>query len=466
MSAALVPFPSPALATAAPAKSAPPSSRAKLLGGTYDPITAINLMNPWFFVSERDGEVGIYRIEDDGRITHLQIPDFMLLLSNVYVKDPQKPNARAILIAKFWLSHPNRRTCERIVFEPSLQVPPGVYNLYRGLSIAPKRGFQRTRRLLQHIFRIVCRRDKEKFKYLMMWLAWAVQNPHLPAETIVILKSEVEGTGKTTLGKVMLTIFGVHGLLVDNKDQLLGNFNSHLETTCFVLAEEIYWAGDYSVTDALKSVATSHLLSIDEKYRRRRQVPSHLKMMFTTNHAWAISAGKDARRWFVLDVSDEKAGDDAWFKPMYHDIENGGVAEFLHLLLNLKLGEWHPRHVPKTEELVEQQILSAGSVEEWLLACADLDAIVGGPDGSTGRQLDTDVPTEALYNAYCDYIRRRTGIRAQPLVVFGKTLTKLFGAPRKLPANGNGPRKNGYPMPDASRVRTLVEKYIRTGKVS
>ena len=74
----------------------------------------------------------------------------------------------------------------------------------------------------------------------MMWLAWAVQNPHLPAETIVILKSEVEGTGKTTLGKVMLTIFRVHGLLVDHKDQLLGNFNSHLETTCFVLAEKIF----------------------------------------------------------------------------------------------------------------------------------------------------------------------------------------------------------------------------------
>ena len=60
-------------------------------------------------------------------------------------------------------------------------------------------GFQKQRRLLHHIYRIICRRDKTKFKYLMNWLAWAVQNPHRHAEVVVVFKSDAEGCGKSTL---------------------------------------------------------------------------------------------------------------------------------------------------------------------------------------------------------------------------------------------------------------------------
>ena len=246
----------------------------------------------------------------------------------------------------------------------------------------------------------------------------------------------------------------------------MGNFNSHLETTCFVLAEEVLWAGDHRVVDALKSLATAISIAIDEKYRQRRQVPSHLHMMFTTNHEWAISAGKDARRWFVLDVSDEKAQDKSWFDPLYDDLDNGGIAEFLHLLLNLRLGNWHPREVPKTEELVEQQILSADTIEEWLLACADVDSVLSKPESYAAKELGTEHPTESLYDAYCEYVRRRPGVRVQSLVVFGKKLTQVIGQPRRLPANSSGTRKMGYHIPDASALRNAVLRYLRAEKVA
>jgi hypothetical protein len=44
------------------------------------------LMNSHFFVGERDGEVGIYRIEDDGAITFVQSDQFKLLLGNIFVQ--------------------------------------------------------------------------------------------------------------------------------------------------------------------------------------------------------------------------------------------------------------------------------------------------------------------------------------------------------------------------------------------
>ena len=245
------------MATAAtvPSCAVQPTSRLQLAGGVYSVDAALDLMNSWFLVSERDGEVGIYRIEDDGALTYLAMEHFKLLLANlvVDVSSQSQPSSRKLIgIDVFWLRHPLRRTCRKIVFEPSGQVGDDEYDLWRGFAVDQKRGFQKQRSLLRHIRRIICGGNKAKFKYLMRWLAWAVQNPHRPAEVVLVLISNTEGSGKSTLGKVMLTIFGPrHGLLVDDKEQLLGQFNSHLETVCFVCGEEVLWAGDPRSAEAL-----------------------------------------------------------------------------------------------------------------------------------------------------------------------------------------------------------------------
>jgi hypothetical protein len=245
--------------------------RPQLVGGVYDIQTALELMNSWFLLSERDGEVGIYRIEDDGALTYLAMEHFKLLLANLLVdvsSQHQQSSSKLIGIDTFWLRHSQRRTCRRIVFEPSEKIGDDEYNLWRGFAVSPKPGFQRQHSLLRHIHRIICRRNKTKFKYLMRWLAWAVQNPHRPAEVVLVLMSNTEGSGKSTLGKVMLDIFGPrHGLLVDDKEQLLGKFNSHLETACFVCGEEVLWAGDPRTADALKSRITASMIPIDDCFR-------------------------------------------------------------------------------------------------------------------------------------------------------------------------------------------------------
>jgi hypothetical protein len=431
--------------------------RPPLQGGVLDPATALTLMNSHFFVGDRDGEIGIYRIESDGAITFLQNDQFALLLANILVQvgGAAPGSAKLVPVAKFWLSHPHRRTCRRIVFEPNGNVDPLDYNLYRGNAVQAKPGFQKQRRLLRHILWIVCRRDKPKFKYLMRWLAWAVQNPHRHAEVVVVLKSEAEGCGKSTLGVVMLEIFGTsHGLLVDHKEQLLGTFNAHLETICFVLGEEVLWAGDPKTADAFKSRVTSSVIPIEAKYRQQRLVPNRLHIMLTTNHDWAIAAGVNARRYFVCDVSDEVARDAGWFDPLYDDLKNGGTAEFLHLLLHLKLGNWHPREVPKTEELVEQQIMSAG-----LLACSEVEGLAGAPYG--GGSLGTEITTQVLYEAYTGYTKTR--VRPESLTRFGRLMTGLFGPSGRLSASQSAKRSPGYLIPAAAGVRAAVLQRLKTG---
>ena len=126
-------------------------------------------------------------------------------------------------------------------------------------------------------------------------------------------------------------------------------------TVGFVLAEEILWAGDHKSADKFKSMVTGDTIQVERKFGSCRQIPNRLKIIATSNHEHAVAAGVQDRRNVVFDVSDERAGDSAWFNRLYRDLENGGAAEFLNLLLNIRLGNWHPRQILKTTETIEQQ---------------------------------------------------------------------------------------------------------------
>ena len=54
------------------------------------------------------------------------------------------------------------------------------------MAVKPvKDSWYRTKR---HIWRILCNKNKVKFKYVMKWFAYLVQHPGSPAEVAIIFK--------------------------------------------------------------------------------------------------------------------------------------------------------------------------------------------------------------------------------------------------------------------------------------
>ena len=251
---------------APPIAPLPPEKRRPLKGGTYSRDEALELINSHYLIGKSDQEIGIFRIRDDGTLTFTPAEHFKLDVANVFVRPSKKGPAKPV--EKFWKEDP-RRHQRKIVFKPGGAVGPDEFNLWRGFGVEPRNGWRKQRRLLRHIWVVICRRDKKKFKYLMRWLAWAVQNPDKYPGTIIVLKSRKQGTGKSTLGAVMILIFSQHGTLIDDNDRLLGRFNDWIEPISFILAEEILWAGDHKTADKLKSRVTANTIQIDA-----REVPS------------------------------------------------------------------------------------------------------------------------------------------------------------------------------------------------
>jgi phage/plasmid-associated DNA primase len=271
----------------------------------------------------------------------------------------------------------------------------------------------------------------------------------------------------------MLDIFGQHGSLVDDKDRLLGRFTDWLETACFVLAEEILFAGDLKSADKMKSMITSDTLQVERKFGSCRQVTNRMKVIATTNHDHAVAAGVRDRRHVVYDVSNEHVGDNEWFDALYRDLADGGTSEFLWLLQSLKLRDWHPRLTIKTEETIEQQRMSGDSVSQWSQACIIADGIKALERGTYDLQELISFPN--LLEAYTGFCKQN-GLRAVNTEVFGKACTAMFGPRKRMRAlstdtakstkttTDNPARPWGYQIPTGAEWQLKLDGRLGIGK--
>jgi hypothetical protein len=441
----------------------PPQQRKPLRGGVYTPNEVLELLNSHYMIGKSEQEVAVFRIKDDRSLAFAPPEQFKLDVANISVQ--RSGRSSQIPAEKFWKESPQRRQ-RKIVFKPGGTTEPHEFNLWRGFAVEPRKGWQKQRRLLRHIWVIICRRDKAKFKYLIRWLAWLIQNPDKHPETVIVLKSRKQGTGKSTLGMAMLAIFGkYHGAIVDDKDRLLGRFNDWIEPMCFILAEEILWANDHRTADKLKSMVTAPTNQIERKGGAVLHIPNHLHIIMTTNHDHAVSAGVGDRRNAVFDVSDERACDKTWFTPLYRDLDDGGTSEFLYFLQNLTLGKWHPREILKTDETTEQQRMSGDSVSQWSQACIEADEIIGAERASYGPDMTLDLgathSTSLLRKAYTGFCRQNS-LRPVSIEGFGTACVAVFGPRKRLPTQNNSisnskSRPWGYPVPDGAEWQEKVD---------
>jgi hypothetical protein len=437
--------------TPPPSGTAAPTNRPPLIGGEYSDTDGVQLINQHYCIGWSDNETAVFRTNDDGTLSFVPDKQFKLEVQNIFVKNPA---GRRVPVEKYWKESTDRDK-KKLVFKPGGTTQPDEYNLWRGFGVEMRKGWEKQRRFLRHLHRVICRRDKQKFKYLMRLLAWFVQNPDKHAEVILVLKSREQGTGKSTVGKVMLDIFGRHGLLIDDKDRLLGRFNDYLETASFILAEEILFAGDHRADDKLKSMITGPLLTIERKNGSIRQVPNRMSVLATTNHDHAVAAGSRERRKVVYDVSNEYVGNKNYFDALYRDLADGGTNQFLWFLLSMKLGEWHPRMIINTEETAEQQRMSGDSVCQWAQACIHADAIAVSDRGPE-FDLGTSVSFQNLFDAYTAFCRK-TGSRQVTMVSFGRACTEMFGPNIRLPGTK---RPRGYAVPPGVNWQIEVDKRL------
>jgi hypothetical protein len=352
---------------------------------------------------------------------------------------------KAIHLPKAWLQWGGRRQYLRgIVFDPAGRAAPGVFNLWRGWPIAPRRGNWAI--LREHIHSALCAGDDALDAYVIGWLRRMVQHPDQPGEVVLVFRGR-QGAGKTLLGNAVSRLFGQHALAVASPRAVVGQFNAHLRDLVFLLANEAVFAGDRASTSALKSLITDTTLFIEQKGIDVVEVPNFLHIMMTTNAEWAVPVARDDRRFAVFDVSSRYVGDRAYFRDIHAAVNDDAViGAMLYDLLETPLGDFEVRDIPETSARREQMVHSLDGESAWLFHVLALGSLGTGPTAWPGW-----ASTTTLQESHETWARNGKHRHATDPATLGKFLSKFFAASR--PRHDNPGRLPGYKLGALAEAR-------------
>jgi hypothetical protein len=268
--------------------------------------------------------------------------------------------SKQVSIANLWLQHEKRREYKQVVFAPGQDVQ-GCYNLYRGMAYEPKEGSWKL--LRQHILNAICQGDKDIYKYILSWMADAVQNPGGERPGVSIVLRGPRGAGKGIVANTFGELFGHHYRHIEQQSQLVGKFNQHLKDALLVFADECFFAGDKQSESTIKRIITEKTIRIEPKGQESFEVRNFMRLWIASNEQWVIPAGEEERRFLMLDVKSPPSDKRTYFAPIWKEIANGGREAMLYDLLRIEYDADSLREAPRTDALLSQ--IEEGAPPEW-----------------------------------------------------------------------------------------------------
>ena len=225
-------------------------------------INLFRLMNREFGFVPVVGKAKYKSISPDGELWFRSHEDVAAIFKNVLVGKANAFDARAPGLSA--------RTYAGVCFFPGSRlhpprVPSRYVNTWQGFQVQPRRG---SWSLLDNHLRKVCLRRElyDLAIFLDHWLAQLVQVPQEKPCSCLVLKSSVEGSGKSMLvNSVLKPIFGHAATTIDKSSALTGRFNSFMERNIVLGIEEAIWAGSKADAGVVKNVITNPMLKVERK---------------------------------------------------------------------------------------------------------------------------------------------------------------------------------------------------------
>ena len=382
--------------------------------------------------------------------------DFKFWYTNRRIANPEsgkQGQRKTVSLSNEWINWSHRRKYNGMIFSPSKDIK-GYYNLWKGFAFEPKQGDWSKFR--SHIYNIVSCKNDTIYNWIIAWMAYMVQNPGGQRPGVALVLRGGQGVGKGFFLSGFGKLFGQHYMQVNNQKHLTSNFNNHLKNVLFLFVDEGFWAGSKSAEGILKGLVTEEYITIEQKFVDAIVFRNHLNIAMASNQNWVVPAGLDERRFFVIDISEDRKKDVPYFSKIHQELINGGYEAMLYDLLkhdgsNIKL-----ENFPRTTALLDQIIESMNPVYKFWFEKL-----------RSGRLMESEnhwgclIEKETLYKQYsvfCDTINMRyKKIPSQ----FGRQLLKICSDISTPYLKSSNIRKMHYEFPELEKCRDLFEKVVK-----
>lgn len=458
-------------------------NRAPLEAGIPSANDAVARLNEQYLFTVSGERDVVVRTGGDEIAEKLKVSTFINSYSNVHVSLGDKTAP----LGRVWMEHPDRRTARGgLIFDPvrasglleGHDSDHTVFNTWQGLGVAPVAGDWAM--MAEHIRAHICQGIEADYDYLIKWLARAVQKPGERGETAIVMRGE-EGAGKGVLGNALLKFFRPHGRHLTQKNQIVGRFNEQLRDTCYVFADEAFFAGDRSSFGVLKALITESTITVEAKYGTPYETPNRISLVMSSNEDHVVQASLKSRRYAVYDVPETRRGDRAYWQEFHDRLDNGGYAAMLHDLLAMDLSTYDHRDVPATAGLAAQREHSLPPEFQWWHDVLTRGVIY---QSQFGHESDLEgwpdkVSTALLFASYAQWAdQHRLGRHERKnLVHFGRFINSQLrfaqGRFREIivrenPTHSGGIRREhapGYHLPGLGEARISFDAILGISSV-
>ena len=161
---------------------------------------------------------------------------------------------------------------------------------------------------------------------VMRWAATLIARPEIRMEYGLLLVSERQGVGKTTLGSSILApLVGTQNVGYPTEGQIVqSEFNGWLANKRLCVVNEIYSGHSWKAYNKLKSAITDREIEVNEKYQRAYTIENWCHVFACSNSMKALRMEEDDRRWFYPEVTEEKWPREK-FEHFHNWLKSGGL---------------------------------------------------------------------------------------------------------------------------------------------
>lgn len=324
---------------------------------------------------------------------YISVQDFKNRMSNRFVykqtfDSDGEPKIERVNLYKEWMESPLRLTVFDEKFVPGstetfIQDHESgyiYYNSFRGFEIQPldkvegienKKSVKLFMQLLKFIFSTA---TEDNLNWFLHWMAEGLRNPNIKMRTAVIIWSNMEGNGKSTIGNLLAKLYGRYASNITSAI-LKSQYNSFIRNKLFIMSDELTGEEVDNVKDTkrymdqLKNLITQDEVVINAKYISEYTVKDYAKYFFTSNNVNMISINNFSRRFFIIHAPEKKMPQ-SFYTDFYNTVfSDEGLREIMTFLLNYEVDKVVALNsdAPVTEAKQEIVVNSRTFKQQWFI---------------------------------------------------------------------------------------------------
>jgi hypothetical protein len=265
-------------------------------------------------------------------------------------------------------------------------------------------------------------REEERFDVLR-WCATLIAKPEIRMIWALLLISETQGVGKSTLSShILAPLVGYQNVGFPTEDDIVESaFNSWMANKRLVVVSEIYSGHSWKAYNRLKNYVTEMEIMVNEKNQKRYKTDNWAHFLACSNSVKAMKVEDSDRRWMLPECV-EVPWPDEKFRELRNWLNSGGLGIIKYWAENFGHYVLPGEKAPMTRKKKEMIISSRTSEEVKAAALAERIVHDGVPVVIGTFDLEAWAKQEAKGRTFATAHDLRKAMQAEGMITFARRL--------------------------------------------